>query len=159
MVMKISLVPIALTLMACVSAAPLPNATAQPAEQMETSMREMQRLMERARNTADPGERRRLMDEHMHAMHGGMAMMGPMMRGQGAPARSGDECRQNDNECRMRHVQDEQRRLGERMDMMQMMMQQMMDQMMMRDSEGADRTAPRGRRQDRADPQPREERK
>jgi hypothetical protein len=160
-VMKISHVLIALISVAFTCAAQLPNAAAQPAAevgQMQARMQEMQALRERVRNTSDPAERQRLMDEHMRAMHDGVAMMGRMMGEQGGPVRAG-ECRQNDNECRMRQMQGEQRMMGERMSMMQMMMQQMMDQMMMRGSEGDDGATTRERRQDRADRQPREETK
>jgi len=161
--MKISHVLIALISLVLTCAAQLPNAAAQPAPDvghMQARMQEMQALMERIRNTSDPQERQRLMTEHMQAMHEGMTMMGRMMGGgmmggPGAGAGSRGECAQNDTECRMRQMQDEQRMMGERMGMMQMMMQQMMDQMMMRGSEGDGATALE-RRRDRADRQPRE---
>jgi hypothetical protein len=154
--MKTSHVLIALTSLVLTCAAQLQNVAAQPAAemgQMQARMQEMQALMERIRNTSDPAERQRLMDEHMRAMHDGMAMMG-RMGGQGGPG-PGAECSQHDSECRMREMQREQRMMGERMGMMQMMMQQMMDQMMMRGSEDDRATAPE-RRQGRADRQPRE---
>ena len=163
--MRISHVLIALIPLALTCAVQLPNAAAQPAaevgqmqERMQARMQEMQALMERIRNTSDPAERQRLMDEHMRAMHDGMAMMGRMMDGQGGQAR-GAECPRNDSECRMRQMQGEQRMMGERMGVMQMMMQQMMDQMMMRGSQSGDGAATRERREDRADRQPREETK
>jgi hypothetical protein len=159
--MKISHVLIALISLVFTCVAQLPTAAAQPAAevgQMQARMQEMQALMERIRSTSDPKVRQRLMDEHMRAMHDGMAMMGRMMGGQGGQER-GAECPRNDSECRMRQMQDEQRMMGERMGMMQMMMQQMMDQMLMRGSEDDDGATTGERRQDRADRQPREETK
>jgi len=158
--MKISDVLVASISLVLTCAAQLPNAAAQPATEVghiHARMQEMQALMDRIRNTSDPEERQRLMDEHMRAMHDGMAMMGRMMGEQGGPGR-GAECSQNDSECRMRQMQGEQRMMAERMAVMQMMMQQMMDRMMMRRSEDDGSTVPE-RRRDRADRQPREERK
>lgn len=50
---------------------------------MDRQMQKMQDLMARIRETADPKERMRLMQEHMQAMHEGMKMMGSMRGGMG----------------------------------------------------------------------------
>lgn len=160
--MKRSLVPIALLSIVFTSVAPLPSVTAQPAadvKQLEARVHEMRRLMDRVRNTADPAERQRLMDEHMRAMHDGMAMMGRMMGGSRGGTACGGERRRNDDECQMREMQRRQGMMDERLDMMQMLMEQMMDQMAMRGVGNNDGPRAGERRQDRADRQPREERK
>ncbi len=76
-------------------------------------MQKMQGQMQRIRETKDPAERRKLMDEHQKSMQEGMNMMHGMMGG-GKPAAGGMK-----PEARMGMME-------QRMDMMQMMMEQMM---------------------------------
>jgi hypothetical protein len=73
---------------------------------MQGNMKRMQEQMARIRATADPGERQRLMSEHMNTMQESMSKMHDMMgNGKGMDSRA------------------MQRQMG----MMQMMMQQMME--------------------------------
>ena len=104
-------------------------------QQMESRMEAMRTLMERIRNTEDPEERQRLLDEHAQSMQKGMMMMGEMMRGQGGGPVQGGQCAQNDTQCRMQGMQGQQQMMGHHMGMMQMMMEQMMGQMMQREAQ------------------------
>lgn len=106
----------------------------QSAERFENARRQMQKMlaeMDAIRETKDPAERQRLMDEHMrtmqdtmqamHAMGGPMMMnmMGPQgMGGGGSQAQSG---KPGGMGARMDMME-------RRMDMMQMMMEQMLQQ-------------------------------
>lgn len=106
----------------------------QSAERFENARRQMQKMlaqMDAIRETKDPAERQRLMDEHMrtmqdtmqsmHAMGGPMMMnmMGPQgMGGGGSQAQSGKRGGMGE---RMDVME-------KRMDMMQMMMEQMLQQ-------------------------------
>ena len=113
-----------------------PSAQAPPGmQQMQGQMQDMQALMDRIHNAADPQERQRLMREHMQSMQQGMTMMGHMMRGQGDVPVQPPECAQGDAECAMQRMQGQQQMMNQRMSMMQMMMEQMMGQMTQRDAE------------------------
>jgi hypothetical protein len=132
---------IALSSLAFACAAQQANENPAPAQappgmpQMQGRMQDMQTLMHRIHETADPQERHRLMREHMQSMQQGMTMMGQMMRAQGdAPAPS-PECAQSDTECRMQRMQGQQQMMSQRMGMMQTMMEQMMGQMNQRDAD------------------------
>ncbi len=97
---------------------------------MQERYKKMQEQMEKIRQTKDPKERQKLLQEHWQTMHEGMGMMGGMGMGpgsrgggmgmgygpRGCPAGATPEataCRQN--------------MMERRMDMMQMMMDQMME--------------------------------
>jgi hypothetical protein len=113
-----------------------PSAQGPPAmQQIQGQMRDMQALMGRIHNTADPQERQRLMREHMQSIQQGLTMMGQMMRGEGDAPAQPRECAQGDTECRMQRMQGQQQMMNQRMSMMQMMMEQMMGQMSQRDAE------------------------
>jgi hypothetical protein len=138
--MKSTCVLIGLSSLAFACAAQPPNENQAPAQaspgtvQMQGGMRDMQALMDRIHETADPQERHRLMREHMQTMQRGMAMM-DQMRAQGDAPAQDRECAQGDTECRMQRMQGQQQLMGQRMGMMQAMMGQMMGQMMQRDAE------------------------
>jgi len=74
------------------------------------------------------------MAEHMRLMHDGMAMMGPMMHGSANEQQGERACADNDMQCRMQRMQNQQGMMGQRMSMMQMMMQQMMEHMTQQDA-------------------------
>ncbi|MEW5756295.1 MAG: hypothetical protein AB1810_08315 [Pseudomonadota bacterium] len=76
------------------------------------AMQDMHKTMERIRQSNDPAERQRLMQEHMEQMHKMMNDMHGMM---GMGGMSGGEAQQT---------------MEKRMDMMQGMMEQMMEHMM-----------------------------
>ncbi|MBF5008692.1 hypothetical protein [Burkholderia pseudomultivorans] len=121
---------------ATVSKKVVPGQSDQSAERFENARRQMQKMlaqMDAIRETKDPAERQRLMDEHMrtmqdaiqsmHAMGGPMMMnmMGPQgMGGGGSEAQSGNRGSMG---ARMDMME-------KRMDMMQMMMEQMLQQQM-----------------------------
>lgn len=99
--------------------------------QMQERMRAMQQTMDRIHKTDDPDEHLRLMQEHMQQMHEMMGnmrgMMGPGMmiqggaKGKGGPGQMGNMS-----------MEERQKMMGQRMDMMQGMMEQMMEHMMAR---------------------------
>ena len=100
---------------------------------MHARMQVMQAQMDTIRNTTDPAQRQKLMQEHMQTMQENMktmrAMGGPMMKGEGGHAgmmMGGKKGGMKDGDMMKHHAMMEQR-----MDMMQMMMEQMMqhDQM------------------------------
>jgi hypothetical protein len=125
---------------ACACAAQQPNDRAeQPASLerpipmqgmpgMRNRMLEMRALMGRIRDASDPGERRRLMGEHMRAMQEGMAMMMNMVGGTAGP-QPAPACAESDARCEMQRMQGEQQAMRQRMSMMQGMMGQMMEHM------------------------------
>lgn len=86
--------------------------------QMRERMKIMQAQMDRIHKTADPAERRKLMQEHMQSMRDGM----DMMRGMGGPMMGG----KGDGMAMMGDPKQRQDMMERRMDMMQMMMEQMM---------------------------------
>jgi hypothetical protein len=114
-------------------AAPGDSQTDPRMAQMQARMATMQALMERLRNTKDPEERQRLLQEHMQSMQQGMTMMGEMMRG---PMGSPQQCQRNDTDCRVGRMQMQQQMMGQRMGMMQQMMQQMSEHMMLQEQPG-----------------------
>ena len=95
--------------------------------QMPEKMKAMQAQMDRIRNTTDPEERQKLMQEHMQTMQENMKAMrgmgGPMMMD--APKdrgmMGGKKGRMKDRDMMKRHAM-----MEKRIDMMQMMMEQMM---------------------------------
>lgn len=101
-------------------------------QQMRGHMEDMRALMERIHATNDEQERQGLMREHMHSMQRGMAMMGEMMRGQGAAPTESSACAQADTTCQMQRMQQQHQMMNQRMNMMQMMMEQMMGRMTQR---------------------------
>src|SRR6187455_3252970 len=86
-----------------------------PTAEMQGRMADMQALMERMRTTKDPAERQRLMAAHMRLMHDGMAMMGPMMHGSANEQQGERACADNDMQCRMQRMQNQQGMMGQRM--------------------------------------------
>ncbi len=60
-------------------AAPEDKAAAMGMEKMQDKMKKMQDLMAKIRATTDPGERAKLMKEHMSSMQESMKTMGDMM--------------------------------------------------------------------------------
>jgi len=60
--------------------------------------------------------------------------MGPMMQGSASEREGQRACADNDMQCRMQRMQNQQGMMGQRMGMMQMMMQQMMEHMMQQDA-------------------------
>ena len=78
---------------------------AKPASDMREEMKAMQGQMDKIRQTTEPQERQKLMQEHMRAMQAGMETM----RGMGKHGMSGGDAK-----------------MEGRADMMQMMMEQMM---------------------------------
>ena len=87
-------------------------------EKMEAQMKTMQTMHEKMMNSKSPEERSKLMQEHMGAMQGGMAMMGDIPGpGMGdMPAKAGD-------------MDAHHKMMAMRMKMMQSMMTMMMDRM------------------------------
>jgi hypothetical protein len=100
---------------------------------MQERMQHMHDLMARIHATSDPGERQKLMDEHMRAMNEGMQMMRGGAMGQQPRA----ACAEGDTRCEMQRMQGEQQMMQRRMDMMQGMMGQMMEHMMQRRADAA----------------------
>jgi hypothetical protein len=115
--------------LALTTAAQQTNDDAESAAPMQHSMQHMRELMDRIHATSDPAEQRRLMDEHMRAMHEAMGMMGGM---KGMKAGEMPNCSQDDTTCEIRRMQGQHQMMQQRMDMMQGMMGQMMDHMMQR---------------------------
>jgi len=99
--------------------------------EMRAHMLAMREQMARIRAAQDPAERTRLMDEHMQSMRQHMHMMGETHAGQArGPA---GRCADNDATCRMDEMQTENRRMRDRMGMMEgriESMQQLMREMM-----------------------------
>ncbi|ALP53769.1 hypothetical protein Tel_11855 [Candidatus Tenderia electrophaga] len=102
-------------------------------DRMQDQMQAMQETMGRAQKTDDPEERMRLMQEHMTQMHEMMGnmrgMMGPgmMMRSSpGGKTGSGEK-----SGAGSMSMDERQKMMARRLDMMQQMMEQMMGQMMM----------------------------
>ena len=89
----------------------------QHAAPMQEKMKEMQGQMDKIRQTTDPKERQKLMQEHMQAMQATMQMMRGMG---GSMMMSGKKHGMTDGDMMNRHEMTEKR-----MDMMQMMMEQM----------------------------------
>lgn len=93
-------------------------------------MQEMHKTMERIQRSKDPAERERLMREHMHQMQEMMADMHNMM-GIGMMMQGGSGGMMGkDGKGKEMTMEERQRMLGQRMDMMQGMMEQMMEHMM-----------------------------
>lgn len=90
---------------------PTPKAVTAAPAQMDMQMKSMREMHDKMMAAKTPEERQALMNEHMKAMQGGMAMMGQMR----APAAMGGG----------KSMSPEM--MGKRMDMMEMMMQMMMD--------------------------------
>jgi hypothetical protein len=120
------LLPILLSALALTVAAQQPKDDPESAAPLQHSMEHMRELMDRIHATSDPVEKRRLMDEHMSAMHETMGMMRGMSAGE-MPS-----CNQGDTACEMRRMQGQHQGMQRRMDMMQGMMGQMMEHMMQR---------------------------
>jgi hypothetical protein len=120
-------------------APPMPQT--QQTQQMQARMQAMHAQMALIQATKDPAERQRLMQEHMQTMHESMTMMGGMMSGPmgqgGGAAQRMQQCAQDDTNCRMERMQNQQQMMGQRMNMMQQMMEQMMGQMMESQSSSA----------------------
>ncbi len=89
---------------------------------MHDHMKDMQAMRDKMMNAKTPAERQALMDEHMKAMHEGMAMMKGMknMKGMGGMHGKADM----PMDMAKRHQMMEMR-----MDMMQTMMEMMMQRM------------------------------
>ncbi len=114
--------------------APRPAATPQADEksmaQMQEHMKKMQDIMARLQKTTDPGERKKLMDEHTKAMQEGMQIMrgmgGGKMQGMGG-GMMGQAPKDGAAKPGMgRAAPMSPEMMEHRMDMMQMMMEQMM---------------------------------
>ena len=92
---------------------------------MHARMQAMQAQMDAHRNTTDPAERRKLMQEHMQTMQENMKAM----RGMGGPTMMGG---QKGGGIKSAGPTQRPEMMEQRMDMMQMMMEQMVqhDQMM-----------------------------
>lgn len=96
-------------------------------QQMQSRMQQMQAHMERIRQTEDPAERRRLMQEHREAMREGMGMMGRMMQENGMQQRGRvRDCPADDTDCRLQRMETRHQTMLQQMQMMQQMMEQMM---------------------------------
>jgi len=104
-------------------------------QQMQENMKTMQELMAKIRASSDPNERRKLMQEHMQAMHAQMAMMHDMGRGMmmgmtdqgGATGCTPESSMTNGPGGKMGpEMMQRHRMMLQRMDMMQMMMEQML---------------------------------
>ena len=103
---------------------------------MDRQMQKMQDLMARIRETADPKERMRLMQEHMQAMHEGMKMMGSMRGGmggmmgdrKGAAAKEGKAgAAQQGDSAKAGGMMKRHKMMQQRMDRMESMMEQMLE--------------------------------
>ncbi|VWC92515.1 hypothetical protein BCO18430_03346 [Burkholderia contaminans] len=112
-----------------------PNQAAQSTERFENARRQMQRMlaeMDEIRQTKDPAERQRLMDEHWRTMQETFQAMrgmgGPTMMGMMGPQGMGGGSSQTQSGKRGMGMVDRMDMMEKRMDMMQMMMEQMMQQ-------------------------------
>jgi uncharacterized protein HemX len=81
---------LAAAIIACALSAPLVSAQEKSAVQMQENMKAMQTQMDGIRNTTDPKERQKLMQEHMRAMQENMKAMQGMMGGKEAGMKEGD---------------------------------------------------------------------
>jgi hypothetical protein len=97
---------------------------------MHAHMQAMREQMARIQGAQDPGERQRLMHEHMQSMHQHMQMMG---RTAAEPSRAA-ACAQDDMTCRLQEMQAQNGAMRQRMGAMQgrmesieQLMQQMLD--------------------------------
>ena len=111
-------------------------ADAQMAKAQER-MKQAQALMARLRESKDPAERKRLMQEHMQAMRDTMGMMrgmrmGMMGGGQGMGMTGGGQGKGPAKSCGIMPMH---QMMEDRMEMMQMMMEQMFErqEMLMQD--------------------------
>lgn len=121
-------------------------------QRMQNRMQAMHETMAKIRATKDPAERQRLMQEHVQAMHSGMAMMDGMGGSAGRQGDAAARCGEGDLACRMNQMQTQHGAMAERMGMMQQMMQQMMDHMMQREAAppaSPEPQEPRGEQQNR----------
>lgn len=115
-------------------------------DHMQERMKSMQQLMERIHKTDDPATRRKLMSEHMQEMQKVMIdmrgmMMGPDMMQGGPGGKMGNG--------KGMPMEDRQKMMEQRLDMMQQMMEQMMGQMMvqqgaMKGDKGKDKSGDEG---------------
>jgi len=99
---------------------------------MQERMKDMQQLMDRIHKTDDPATRQKLMSEHMQDMQKAMnemrgMMMGPGMMQGGPGGKMGSGIMGDGKGMPM---EDRQKMMGQRLDMMQGMMEQMMEHMM-----------------------------
>ena len=99
---------------------------------MHGHMEQMREQMARIRATEDPGERRRLMHEHMQSMQQHMQMMGSM-RGE-QQSGSASRCAEGDARCLMNEMRADNgmmrqrvRMMEDRLESMQELLQQMME--------------------------------
>ena len=103
------------------------------AMQMQETMRKLQNQMGNIRQTNDPAERRKLMQEHMRTMQEGMKQMrgmGGMMMGMGQQG----GMMMDGGMMQMQGMMQMHDMMGTRMEMMEMMMEQMMQHEEMRDA-------------------------
>lgn len=108
---------------------PAPTADQEQSDQMLVQMKErlkqMQALVQQLEKTSDPAERRKLLTEHMRAMHKGM----DSMRGMGGGMMMGMMASDADHRGHAHVGSPSPDIMQRRMDMMQMMMEQMMQHM------------------------------
>lgn len=133
--------------------APKSVATAKPAGakpaadpqigQAQETKRKLQELMGKIRQTSDPGERRKLMQEHMRTMQEGMKQMrgmdGGMMMGMGSSGKQGGMMGMGRGDkpgggMMMGDMMKAHDMMGMRMEMMETMMEHMMQREEMRDA-------------------------
>jgi hypothetical protein len=121
-----------------------PAAKAKPAKsdagkqsgQAQETMRKLQGQMVKIRQTRDPAERRKLMQEHMRTMQEGMKQMrgmGGMMMGMGSGDKQGGMM-MDGGMMQMQDMMKMHEMMGMRMEMMEMMMEQMMQHEEMREA-------------------------
>jgi hypothetical protein len=130
---------------------PPPSKPLPSIEQMNAHVQNMQALHERMQKSTTAEERRKLMDEHRHAMKEGMAMMAPMMGsspgghgmmgggGHGMMGGGGSGTMRGSGQGSTAHpapAEPSMELMHRRIDMMQMTMQMMMDQQGMMDPSG-----------------------
>lgn len=112
--------------------------------QAQETKRKLQELMGKIRQTSDPGERRKLMQEHMRTMQEGMKQMrgmgGGMMMGMGSGGKQGGMMMgmgrgdKPGGGMMMGDMMKAHDMMGMRMEMMETMMEHMMQREEMRDA-------------------------
>jgi hypothetical protein len=110
--------------------APAPSAPASAAASaMDDRMKNMQAMRDKMMNAKTPAERQALMDEHMKAMHEGMAMMKGMKGMKGMGNMQGMQGMQGMKDMPMMDMTKHHQMMEMRIEMMQTMMEMMMQRM------------------------------
>jgi hypothetical protein len=106
--------------------------SARHSDEARDLMQKMMTQMDRIRETKDPVERKRLLDEHMQTMQDAMRAMhpvgGPMMMDMMGGQGMGGVASRTESGQRNTAPKQRMNMMEERMDMMQMMMEQMLEQ-------------------------------